>query len=168
MRPHLQAHLGGSDLVLLPLLRDVLSLVVSTEQQDQPVAVGVTEEAVLDSLALESFARRLLPATSAGGIDPRLGVAVEAKLEDAVAELAPKARTAHAGSIGLEDLQYGSSDKLTGLVRQFLGQPAMHRSIASGVLVPLDLEPGRHESSQSARLLPEPAAAAKTAEQGMR
>jgi hypothetical protein len=97
-----------------------------------------------------------------------LGVAVEAKLEDAVAELAAKACTAHAGSVGLENLQDCSSDELTGLVRQFLGQPAMHRSISSGVLVPLDPEPGRHESSQSARLVPQPVAAAKTAEQGMR
>jgi hypothetical protein len=69
-----------------------------------------------------------------------------------------------AGEVGLGDAGQ--------LCDRLLGEPtllsAMHRSIASGVLVPLDLEPGRHEFSQSARLVPQPVAAAKAAEQGMR
>jgi hypothetical protein len=101
---------------LLSLFRDVLPLVIGAEQQGQLVTVCVAEEPILDLRApAEAQALWHFPATSAGGIDSRLWVAVKAKLENALAKLPAEARTEDVRPIGLKDLQDGGADKPPGV-----------------------------------------------------
>jgi len=92
--PVSQTVLRQCDLLLLPLFRDVLAFVVCAEQQDDLVAVRVTENPVLDLDSLHDPSRRRLSSAPPRFIDPCLRSSIEAKLEQTISELPPEARPA--------------------------------------------------------------------------
>lgn len=128
---------GLGNLTLLALDARIGALVVASEQQDQPFAVRMAEDAQQDSLVSRFVARRL-----AERPQDLAGIVAQAELEEAVAELLAVGTAADTNPLGLEDLGHRDTDRAALLWGQLLPQPAQDRLIAVSVGIEIEREPG--------------------------
>lgn len=121
------------DLTLLAFGAGIACLVVTPEEHDDPVAVGMAEDAQQDPVAAPLAARRLPEHP-----EDLAGVMPEPELEQAVAELFAVRAAADANAVCLEDLLQRDADRASLHGCQILTQPAKNGTITVSGLVELE------------------------------